>query len=113
MNHKIKGMVKWLDTFYGKKVVSNHYNIRTDPFKYFDYIDDYDNNGDYHNNGITISSFKFLYSKITTELDVHKDVWADMENYFDASINDCEIAIKQWFGNKFNVRIVSVSYWET
>jgi hypothetical protein len=59
MNHKFKGMFKWLDTFYGK------------------------------------------------------DVWIELGDNFNASMAECKVAFKEWFGNKFNVNITMVNYWLT
>ena len=113
MNHKLKGMFKWLDTFYGKDFTDEQFYLQTDKFKYHDYLDDYDENGDFVLIDTNIDSFKFIYSKISKHLDVHHDIWADMGDNFNASMAECEVAFKEWFGNKFNVNITIVNYWET
>ena len=60
--------------------------------------------------GTNIDSFKFIYSKVTKHLDVHRD---ELGDNFNASSAECKIVFKQWFGNKFNVNITMVNYWET
>lgn len=113
MNHKFKGMFKWLDTFYGKDFTSEEFYLGTDEFEYYDQIDDYDMYGDYVLIGTNIDSFKFIYSKVTKHLDVHRDVWDELGDNFNASSAECKIVFKEWFGNKFNVNITMVNYWLT
>ena len=106
-------MFKWLDTFYGKDFTDEEFYLQTDKFKYHDYLDDYDENGDFVLIDTNIDSFKFIYSKISKHLDVHHDIWADMGDNFNASMAECEVAFKEWFGSKFNLNITIVNYWET
>jgi hypothetical protein len=113
MNHKFKGMFKWLDTFYGKDFTDEEFYLQTDKFEYHDYLDDYDENGDFVLIDTNIDSFKFIYSKISKHLDVHHDLWADMGENFNAPYSECKIVFKEWFGNKFDVDIDQVNYWQT
>jgi len=111
MNQKFKGMFKWMDTFYGKDFTNEQFYLGTDKFEYYDF-DDYDHDGNFVP-GIKIPSYKIIYNKLNKHLDVHHDLWVDLEEYFNVPSSECKIVFKVWFGNKFDVDIDQVNYWQT
>ena len=105
-------MFKWMDTFYGKDFTNEQFYLGTDKFEYYDFVDDYDYDGNFVP-GIKIPSYKIIYNKLNKHLDVHHDLWVDLEENFNVPSSECKIVFKVWFANKFDVDIDQVNYWQT
>ena len=98
MNNRAKGIIKWLNTFYGKDIVQDEKYIHSDPF------------GSVHFDEDTVFN-KFVYDKEYNYLSIHYDIIDDIKRYFQVDKNEAMEIIKNWYSNKFNVIIDNAGDW--
>lgn len=99
MNNRAKGIIKWLDTFYGKDIVQDVNYIHSDPFDVSVHIGEY---GVFN---------KFVYDKDYKYLSIHEDIVDDIKRYFQVDKNEAMEIIKNWYSNKFNVIVDDAGRW--
>jgi hypothetical protein len=101
MNNRAKGIIKWLNTFYGKDIVQDEKYIHSDPVMLVLWIDDEE--GERFN--------KLVYDKEYNYLSIYKDIIDDIKRYFQVDENESIEIIKNWYSNKFNVRVDESGRW--
>jgi hypothetical protein len=102
MNHKIKGIFKWLDTFYGRDVFYDGPNgyIKSDPF--IVNLGPGDEEAEF---------YKLIYDEEYKHLSVYDDIIYDINVYFQISDDEAIEIIQNWYSNKFNVIVDNAIMW--
>ena len=99
MNNRAKGIIKWLDTFYGKDIVQDVNYIHSDPF---DVSVHFGEDAVFNN---------FVYDKDNNYLSIYYDIIDDIKVYFQVDMNEAMEIIKNWYSNKFNVIVDYAVRW--
>ena len=99
MINKEKGIIKWLNTFYGKDIVQDVNYIHSDPFDVSVHF------------GEDAVFNKLVYDKDNNYLSIYYDIIDDIKVYFQVDMNEAMEIIKNWYSNKFNVIVNNAGHW--